>query len=103
MAVWSMLAALWPSGPRGERGSTGLPGRMEDGNTVLSGPRMPDPEEGKDGDHFIDWSDLLLLTKRRPGAKLRHCNPASGTQTAELQVWSSRKIRALKLHKLAGS
>ena len=93
-----------PAGARGERGSTGLPGRNgDDGNTVLSGPRMPDPEEGKDGDHFIDWSDQFASVYKKEGgvwskvASLR--NPASGTQTAEgAGMGQPQDTRTLKLH-----
>ena len=45
------------TGPSGERGPTGLPGKAgEDGAAVLSGPRTPNPDDGNDGDHWIDIS-----------------------------------------------
>ena len=42
------------AGPRGVQGPNGSDGI--DGAAVLSGPRSPQPDDGKDGDHWIDLS-----------------------------------------------
>ena len=56
-----------PAGATGERGPTGLMGSDgRDGEAVLSGPRAPQSDDGKNGDHWIDISVVLNLvsTKR---------------------------------------
>lgn len=46
-----------PAGATGAAGPTGLPGAAGvDGEAVLSGPRAPQSDDGKEGDHWIDIS-----------------------------------------------
>ncbi|MFZ9655709.1 MAG: hypothetical protein ACO29V_08685 [Limnohabitans sp.] len=48
-------------GPQGPMGATGRPG--QDGNTILHGAGTPRPDEGKDGDFWIDTVEWTIRLK----------------------------------------
>ena len=57
-----------PVGATGERGSAGLPGKSgADGAAVLSGPRTPTQDDGKEGDHWIDISTAEFNFYKKSG------------------------------------
>lgn len=57
-----------PAGTTGATGPTGLMGRDgRDGAAVLSGPRAPGPDDGVDGDHWIDISSAEFRFFKRDG------------------------------------
>ena len=82
-----------PAGPAGASGPAGLPGSAGvDGLSVLSGPRTPQSDDGKEGDHWIDissaefgfykksgdgWSKLANL--RQPAKEMRVGAGAGGS------------------------
>ena len=50
-----------PQGLRGEQGPKGDTGRAgADGNTILHGYGMPKPDQGEEGDFFIDTTDWVI-------------------------------------------
>ena len=57
-----------PAGATGERGPTGLVGSDgRDGEAVLSGPRAPTQDDGKEGDHWIDISSAEFSFFKKNG------------------------------------
>ena len=57
-----------PAGATGERGPTGLPGNDGgDGAAVLSGPRAPTQDDGKENDHWIDISSAEFSFFKKNG------------------------------------
>ena len=55
-----------PAGAAGTQGPAGLPGASgKDGAAVLSGPRSPQSDDGKDGDHWIDLSSTTYIFLKR--------------------------------------
>ena len=82
-----------PVGATGERGSAGLPGKSgADGAAVLSGPRTPTQDDGKEGDHWIDVSTAefnfykksgtgwtMLASLRSPGKNPAVAVPVGGS------------------------
>ena len=56
-AVIDVGRVVGPAGATGATGGVGLPGNDgADGAAVLSGPRAPSQDDGKEGDHWIDIS-----------------------------------------------
>ena len=82
-----------PAGATGASGPTGLPGADgKDGAAVLSGPRAPQQDDGKEGDFWIDISSAefgfykksgngwsLLANLRQPAKDLRLGAGGSGS------------------------
>ncbi|MBP05074.1 MAG: hypothetical protein CMA72_09870 [Euryarchaeota archaeon] len=57
-----------PAGATGERGPTGLPGAPgKDGSAVLSGPRTPTQDDGKEDDFWIDISSAEFNFYKKSG------------------------------------
>ena len=57
-----------PAGAKGERGPAGLPGAAgKDGAAVLSGPRTPTQDDGKEGDFWIDISSAEFSFFKKSG------------------------------------
>ncbi|ADD94731.1 hypothetical protein [uncultured phage MedDCM-OCT-S09-C28] len=60
-SVLDVGRVVGPAGATGERGPAGLPGEPgKDGAAVLSGPRPPQSDDGKDGDFWIDLSSATF-------------------------------------------
>jgi hypothetical protein len=67
-AVIDVGRVVGPAGATGQRGATGLVGDAgRDGAAVLSGPRAPTEDDGKEGDHWIDISSAEFGFYKRSG------------------------------------
>lgn len=67
-AVIDVGRVVGPAGATGERGPTGLVGNDgRDGEAVLSGPRAPSQDDGKEGDMWIDISSAEFSFYKKNG------------------------------------
>ena len=67
-AVIDVGRVVGPAGATGERGPTGLVGNDgRDGEAVLSGPRAPTQDDGKEGDMWIDISSAEFSFFKKNG------------------------------------
>ena len=75
-----------PAGATGDRGPAGLLGEPGvDGAAVLSGPRTPTQDDGKEGDHWIDISSQSSISIRSR-VRAGRCWPACVHRAVILQL-----------------